>query len=366
MRMRSLVFSWGVIAVAAAALGTSAGCSSEPTATKTSRLRKLDANRAHLLVERMVPKSEREGEDGPIIIPEPGDCPVMEWRETHTVLTDSNGEVISESWQVCTQCFEKDGTTPIGEESCTDEPPVPPDVICEEYPSTDPTQVCYRCTTPDGTVVEDSCAQLPVECTTDKDCPDGEICYLDIVVPVDPGCGDGGETPPPPPPVGYCAAPDTDPCHPVDSLPDDPNGQDCYVCDGLGTGLPERGDKNGGGKDDGSYGWCNVHTCASDADCAARGETCDVATGLCAYVDPCTSVDSLPSDPTGSDCYQCTDPATGEDWGSYCNVHSCSADDDCVSSGYGDLCIEGTCTWKGYDDGGKGDGGKPPTPSERP
>jgi Cys-rich repeat protein len=278
MRISGVACNWAALAMALAGLNLSTGCSSDdPKTTITSRLRVLDdADRDRLLEERTGENGNNDDERGPIILPEPGDCPVMQWRETHTVLTDSNGEVISESWQVCTQCFEEDGTTPIGEETCFDEPPVPPDVICEEYKTEDPTVICYRCTTPDGEIVEDECyaVDLPVECSSDADCGEGEICeiYIDVPIETEPGesCGDDD---PPPPPIGYCVPqidPIPDPCQPVESLPDDPTGIDCYVCVDPVTG-----------EDWG--GFCTTHPCSVDADCdAARsGDVC--VEGLCTW-----------------------------------------------------------------------------------
>jgi hypothetical protein len=73
--------------------------------------------------------------------------------------------------------------------------------------------------------------------------------------------------------------------------------------------------------------------------------------------DPCDAVESLPEDPTGEDCYRCKDPATGEDWGGYCNVHSCTTDEECVSTMGGDVCVEGKCQWSEWPDDGGGGGG---------
>src|SRR5262245_4157639 len=46
-----------------------------------------------------------EEEGGGVIMPDPGDCPVMTYTEMHTVTVDESGMVISETWEVCTQCF---------------------------------------------------------------------------------------------------------------------------------------------------------------------------------------------------------------------------------------------------------------------
>jgi Cys-rich repeat protein len=435
-------------AIAVLAIAQSA-CSLDHTTT-TERTRHLDDSDNDGLLEEIVapatPGDENKEDDGCIIMPEPGDCPVMEWTETHTVKTDANGNVIEESYSVCTQCYEEDGTTPIGDQVCYDEPPIPPDVFCEEYPSMDPTVVCYVCTAADGTIVEDSCYQQPVECASDLDCPDGQVCYVETF-PGEEDCRDtdndgmvdtcsgggmgdapagGGGS------FGYCGFPDPcqyvdtlpsdptgqscwqctdpatgedlgswcdihtcnadgscdnpwevceassgycvwdDPCDPVAGLPDDPTGTDCYLCvypeDPNRPPSGDPMDPNGGTPDGmgGSYGWCNVHTCNLDEDCAPRGETCNEETGFCEWVDPCFPVESLPDYPNGVDCYSCKDPATGEDWGGYCNGATCASDADCLNTMAGDVCLEGVCGWSGGcpgDDGsGGGSDGQPPPP----
>ncbi len=383
---RRMMTTCSAAALAALALG---GCMDQNSTRSDERVHRLDDGDGDGLMEE---------EGGGVILPDPGDCPVMTYTEIHTVTVDESGMVISETWEVCTQCFEEDGVTPIGEELCYEEPPYPIDVVCEEYDSGDPTLSCYRCYDADGTIVTDECWPLPVECTTDADCPDGQICYLYDGGGMDPGRGgepsggmEDGFSPVPGEAGGYCGFPD--PCVPVDSLPEDPTGESCWtctdpatgedwgswcdvhrcaddgscvnpweICDPAGSGycvyddpcdpvpsLPS--DPTGSdcyqcidpatGEDWG--GWCNVHTCTTDEECAARGEVCNEDTGLCEWVDPCVPVDSLPSDPTGSDCYQCTDPVTGDDWGGWCNVHTCATDADCLDSGFGNVCIDGTC-----------------------
>lgn len=374
-------------ALLSAALGLVTACADDQT-TSWDHVRRLhDADHDNLL--------EEENEGG-LIMPEPGDCPIMEWREIHTVTTDAEGNILSETFTVCTQCFAEDGAA-IGEETCYDEPPMPPELICEEYDSGDPTLVCYRCLTPDGELYIDECYALPVECASDADCPEGQVCYL-----YDTGWGmgedrDGDGMPDQAPPdgdmpvvVGYCGFPD--PCVYVDTLPSDPTGESCWqctdpvtgedlgawcdihrcnddgtcvnpweVCDPAGSGyciwddpcdpvasLPE--DPTGTdcyrcidpttGEDWG--GWCNTHECESDADCAMYGQLCNPE-GLCEWVDPCVPVPFLESDPTGMDCYSCADPVTGEDWGGFCNCHTCSTNEDCTATGFGTECLDGVC-----------------------
>jgi Cys-rich repeat protein len=333
-----------VVLMAIMGIGTSA-CSGDRTTT-TERTRHLNDSDNDGLLEEVVVEANPADGDGPIIMPEPGNCPVMEWRETHTVKVDDSGNVISESYQVCTQCYEEDGQTPIGDEQCYEEPPIPPDVYCEEYPSMDPNTVCYRCVAADGTVVEDSCYDLPVPCTSDAECPAGQVCYTfendPMQPPKDPNDpsypGDPGQI------GGYCGYPD--PCQPVPTLPSDPTGESCWVCTDPVTG-----------EDFGS--WCDVHTCDASGGCVNPWEQCNQDTGYCEWVDPCQPVPSIPEDPTGQDCYVCTypdkdpmDPSGGGQNGDgtvttgWCNVHTCSSDADCAATG--EVCNEetGYCEWQ--------------------
>jgi hypothetical protein len=385
------------VALALAGLGL-VGCQGDGTTTSEERVRRLSDSDGDGLMEEQNPP------DDPVILPDPGDCPILQYTETHTVTYDEMGNVVSETWTVCTQCFEEDGTTPIGEEQCYDEPPLPPEVYCEEYDSGDPTVSCYFCVDADGNVIIDECWPLPVECDEDADCPEGQICYLDDYG-MEGQPGEGGMDAPTPVSGGICGYPD--PCVPVDSLPEDPTGESCWQCTDPVTGeswgawcdvhvcgddgscfnpweicdpasgtcvyddpcdpvasLPS--DPTGSdcwqcidpvtGEDWGS--WCNVHTCTTDADCPPdRFEICDTAAGICVYDDPCDPVPSLPSDPTGSDCYQCIDPVTGDDWGGWCNVHSCTVDSDCTDNWFGDVCVDGVCAWSCGD--GMGQPGQP-------
>src|SRR5438552_3897014 len=133
--MRIMRPRWIFFTACVLGLGTSAACGTGGTST-TERVRHLnDSDHDGLLEEVIANANPADGRgDGCIIMPEPGDCPVMEWTETHTVKTDENGNVIEDVTSVCTQCYEADGTTPIGDQVCYDDPPVPPDVYCEEYP----------------------------------------------------------------------------------------------------------------------------------------------------------------------------------------------------------------------------------------
>ena len=116
-RMKRL--GWAGLALGA--LGLSAACASDGGNTSTDqRVRRLADSDKDGLLREIDPEP-----DECIILPEPGDCPVMSWTETHTVTTDAMGNVISETYSVCTQCFEEDGVTPIGDEVCYEEPPVP-------------------------------------------------------------------------------------------------------------------------------------------------------------------------------------------------------------------------------------------------
>jgi Cys-rich repeat protein len=415
-----------VLALGVLGIGTSA-CATDPGSHTTTKLRHLAVTRADRLLREVTPDDPTGQNGGGIIMPEPGDCPVMSWMETHTVTVDSSGNVISETWQVCTQCYEADGTTPIGDQTCTDEPPVPPMEECTDEPSPDPTLACYVCKDPDGSIIDEECYPLPVACTTDADCPAGQVCYTYdadggmVPPPRDPNGGTGPVPLPPGDVTGTCGYPDpcvavpglpsdptgfdcwqctdpqtgedlgsfcnshtcaadgrcenpweqcdpstntcvwVDPCQPVDSLPDDPTGRDCYICTypdqpPMDPSVPPPGDPNGGTGGTITSGYCNEHTCNTDADCANFGEVCDASSGLCIWQDPCVPVPTLPGDPSGSDCYDCKDPMTGTDYG-YCNAHACNADADCQNSGYGDTCVAGQCVYTG---GGCGDGGMTP------
>ena len=111
------------------------GCADERTTTDSRTRRLTDANRDGLL------KEENPPDDGCLIMEEPGDpgdCPIMSYTETHSVTVDADGNVLAETWQVCTQCFDETGVA-LGDPECFDEPPLPPDVYCEEYDGGDPT-----------------------------------------------------------------------------------------------------------------------------------------------------------------------------------------------------------------------------------
>lgn len=297
-----------------------AACASETT-TRDYRTRHLDDSDKDGLLEEKDPS-----EDGYIIMPNPGDCPLMEWTEIHTVVVDADGNVVSETWEVCTQCFDE-AQNPVGEKVCYEEPPFPLDLICEEYDGGDPNLTCYRCVTPAGELWIDDCYQKPIECTTDADCPEGQVCYVwDHGYDED---GDGMRDAPNVSVTGWCGYPN--PCVYVGTLESDPTGESCWVCTDPATGA-----------DLGS--WCDFHRCGADGSCVNPWEICEPESGYCVWDDPCDPVPSLPNDPTGEDCYQCTDPNTGEDWGGWCNIHHCASDADCAE--YGQICGDGgLCEW---------------------
>lgn len=147
-----------------------------------------------------------------VVLPDPGfpdECARLQYREIHTVLVDASGELVSETFEFCTQCFGVDGTA-LGPEECTNEPITPPDSTCWEEGSPDG-GTCYICVSPDGSVIDDGgslpppppddcrvafCEARPDCCPTgDSDSPWVETCDLDLIswcVPPSP------EEPPPP------------------------------------------------------------------------------------------------------------------------------------------------------------------------
>ena len=111
-----------------------------------------------------------------MIVPDPGgECPFFEYREEHTVVVDAEGQIVSESFRYCSRCVDAAGNT-IGEESCVEEPLLPPDVTCSE--SSDGMTSCYQCVAPDGTVVDGACDPGGEEPPPPDDCF-AQLCEAD-------------------------------------------------------------------------------------------------------------------------------------------------------------------------------------------
>jgi hypothetical protein len=218
-----------------------------------------------------------------------GSCPLRQVREVHTYIVAESGEVVKDSYQFCTQCLGEDGA-PLGEEECTEQPTTPPEdpYACEwvdRLPDDPSGQSCWICKDPATGEVYQGCDLHA--CAEDGSCPnEGETCNAD---------------------TGLCEYVWVDPCQPVESLPGDPTGFDCYSCTEAGEDLGS---------------WCSGHTCEADADCEPFGLTCQE--GLCSWTgddngEQCRPIESLPDDPTGSDCYECYDPS-GMSY-AFCKTH---------------------------------------------
>src|SRR5262245_53071530 len=54
--------------------------------------------------------------------PANAECPLVRWTETHTVVYDANGTVVSDKTVDCKVCIDEDGH-PLGDEVCEDRPP---------------------------------------------------------------------------------------------------------------------------------------------------------------------------------------------------------------------------------------------------
>lgn len=87
------------------------------------------------------------------------ECALLQVREIHTVLIDADGNLLSETFEFCTQCFGADGTA-TGPEACTSEPLLPPETECWEEWKDDGT-TCYVCAGPGGVVTDDGCSPPP-------------------------------------------------------------------------------------------------------------------------------------------------------------------------------------------------------------
>ena len=119
---------------------------------------------------------ERPPDDGGMIIPDPGgECPFYEYREEHTVVVGADGQIVSETFVYCSRCLPDDGST-IGEETCVEEPILPPDVICTD--SSDGMSYCYECVADDGTIVDGACYPIEPEPPSPDDCF-AKICEAD-------------------------------------------------------------------------------------------------------------------------------------------------------------------------------------------
>ena len=126
---------------------------------------------------------ERPPDDGGMIVDDPGgECPFSEYREEHTVVVDSEGNIVSETWRYCFRCIDAEGNT-IGEEECFEDPMIPPDVVCYEY--SDGASYCYECVDGEGNVVDSAC--YPVEDPP----PPPEDCWAELCL-RDPFCCEGG------------------------------------------------------------------------------------------------------------------------------------------------------------------------------
>src|SRR5688572_19100400 len=76
------------LTAAALAMWGLVGCASERESTDR-RIRQLSDDDGDGLM------TERQPEDGSQLMwPDPGDCPLLEWRETHTVVYDADGNVV--------------------------------------------------------------------------------------------------------------------------------------------------------------------------------------------------------------------------------------------------------------------------------
>lgn len=144
----------------------------------------------------------------------PSDCAFLRYREIATTVLDASGNVISTSYEFCTQCFAAD-LEPVGEETCASDPlPSPPtEPVCWEE-VTPEGELCSACIDEYGVIIEDTCGYYtdpgvpptdPGEtfCWVDT-APDGTSCdvcvdatgviitdecgyYTDPGVPTDPG-----------------------------------------------------------------------------------------------------------------------------------------------------------------------------------
>lgn len=246
--MRSRHSSDAFLSLGCLALLVSAGCGGEDLIRNTRHLSDSDGDG---LMEEIDPNG-----DGSLIVPDPGNCPILEWTEIRRTKVDADGNVIEEVYEVCQQCFEADGVTPIGERECSTDPGMPPDVWCEQYDSGDPALACYRCVAPDGQIAVDECYPRPRSCASDADCAEGEICELGYT-----GTEEKGESQPgmpaPNDPVGICVPKVEAPiCEPLQAP--DASGAMCWMCKDPMTGetweyceLPPDGGSDDGGHDDG-------------------------------------------------------------------------------------------------------------------
>jgi Cys-rich repeat protein len=234
--------------------------------------------------------------DDCVIFPNPGDCPLIQWSEERTVVYDENGNIIEETYTVCTQCLDEAGN-PLGEEECTTGGGTDP-VVCYAVDSGDPTLSCWECTDATGEYYG-GCDPIPVYCESDAECPDGQVCELFPTWECDPNV-DFCPMPPEFVAGGICAEPvqgcySDDDCNPGESCHFQPwDCADDMACPAVEQGVcvPDTG------------------SCNSDLDCNP-GEVCEWRDVPCDG-DVCAAIAESVCVPAEPNCYSDFDCNPGD------------------------------------------------------
>lgn len=285
------------------------------------------------------------------------DCPVYDWTTAQPRCID--GACIYEQVECDSDDDCPEGTVCVqgcgcwvdesGEEHC--------DCFGECLPGTDP--VCETdedCLMPDGQAgrcVDGRCVPPALECESDADCPDGQVCEMACwdCDPAMPDCVPGCE--------GHCVPAPPPQC---ETDADCPAGFACLVecwapgCDPSTGECPPECDPATGQCDEYCQGYCvprQEPECVTDDDCIyPDGQTGQCIEGRCVFDEiPCD--DSMPC-PPGMECvmvcWDCdpSDPDCEPGCQGFCVPvePQCYADTDCIGpDGQTGRCVDGHCVF---------------------